>query len=228
FSSLEVDQLRHLIERVEVREVEPGETIVREGERGGSLFVIVYGEVAVLLNGPPKKLMARLQEGSFFGELAVLTDFPRSATVVAETQTRLLEISRELIAEIVANSPEVLRMMLRFFRDRLLDRLLGTSKLFASFTTDEARRLAQRFKFLELDPGTRVVREGERAPGLFLLLCGQVQVVRGRRQIAALGPGDVFGEMSLLTRAAAGASIETATKCWALALPREEFQEIVL
>src|SRR5439155_1445761 len=125
-------------------------------------------------------------------------------------------------------SPDVLKTLLRFFRDRLLDRLLASSPMFSSFSPEEARGLADKFLFLELDPGMRVINEGERAPGLFLLLCGDARVLRGQRERARLSPGDLFGEMSLLTRGPASATIVAETKCWTLELPRERFQEIML
>src|SRR5262249_4918385 len=72
------------------------------------------------------------------------------------------------------------------------------------------------------------IHEGQRAPGLFLILCGEVRVTRGGAQLATLGPGDVFGEMSLLEGVPAMASIDTLAKCWALELPRQQFQEIAV
>jgi CRP-like cAMP-binding protein len=226
-SSLGADDLRYVIERVEIREHEPRDVIMRQGSAGGSLFVVVRGRVRVFSEKPAREL-ASLGEGAFFGELALLTDFPRSATVVAVEPTQLLEISRELVSEIVRRSPDVLKTLLRFFRDRLLDRLLASSAMFSSFSPDEARALADRFLFLELEPRMRVIAEGERAPGLFLLLCGDARVKRGSAEVARMSPGDVFGEMSLLTRGPASATIETVTKCWALELPRDRFQEVML
>jgi CRP-like cAMP-binding protein len=226
-SSLGADDLRHVIERVAMRDFAAGDVIVRQGAGGGSLFVIVHGRVQIRVAEPPREL-AQLDDGAFFGELALLTNFPRSATAVATQPTQLLEFSRELVNDIAQRSPEVLKTLLRFFRDRLLDRLLGSSALFSSFAPDEARKLSDQFLFLELEPGMRIIVEGERAPGLFLLLCGEARVLQGAAQLAQLGPGDVCGEMSLLTRAPASATIETRTKCWALELPRERFQEVVL
>jgi CRP-like cAMP-binding protein len=227
-SSLSPADLRHVIERVALRDCVSGDVILREGEPGGSLFVVVSGRVQVVGQGPPARELASLGEGAFFGELALLTDFPRSATVVAREPTQLIEISRELVSEIVRRSPEVLKTLLRFFRDRLLDRLLASSALFSSFAPDQARALAERFVFLELEPGMRVIVEGERVPGLFVLLCGVARVTRGAAEMTRLGPGDVFGEISLLGRGPATATIETHTKCWALELPREQFQEIMV
>jgi len=226
-SSLHADDLRYVIERVTVRDCEPGDVVMRQGAEGGSLFVVVHGRVQIVLENPTREL-ASLGEGAFFGELALLTNFPRSATVLAAEPTQLLEISRELVSEIVRRSPEVLKTLLRFFRDRLLDRLLGSSALFSSFSPEEARALADRFLFLELEPGMRAIVEGERAPGMFLLLCGDARVKRGAAEVARLQPGDVFGEMSLLLRKPASATIETRTKCWALELPRDRFQEVML
>ncbi|MGZ3427575.1 MAG: cyclic nucleotide-binding domain-containing protein, partial [Polyangia bacterium] len=184
-SSLGADDLRYVIERVEVRDLEPRDVVLRQGEQGGSLFVVVSGRVQVVTESPRREL-ASLGEGAFFGELALLTNFPRSATVVAVAPTQLLEISRELVSEIVRRSPEVLKTLLRFFRDRLLDRMFGASALFSSFSPEEARALSDRFVFLELEPRMRVITEGERAPGLFLLLCGEARVTRGASEVARL------------------------------------------
>jgi CRP-like cAMP-binding protein len=118
--------------------------------------------------------------------------------------------------------------MLRFFRDRMLDRLVTASPLFSRFAPDDARKLIARFKFLEIEPKTRVVRQGERASGLFLLLVGEAAVSRGAEQVARLQPGSLFGEMSMLSLDPATASVDTLTKCWALRLAREDFQEIML
>jgi CRP-like cAMP-binding protein len=224
-SSLAPDRLRHVIQRVDVRQFDVGQVIVREGDKGGSLFVIVSGRVQVQVGA---RELATLRDGDFFGEQAILTDFPRTATVVAGEPTQLLEFSRALLSELVANSPDVLRTLLRFFRDRLLDRLLGSSPLFSTLNPTDAHALAERFLFLELEPKLRVVREGERAPGLFFLLAGEAHVMRGATRLATLGPGDVFGEMSLLAGGGAIANIVTGSKCWALELPRKDFQEIMV
>lgn len=226
-SSLGPEELQQLIERVNLREVDKGDFIVREGARGGSLFIVVSGWVEVVV-GKPARRLAELGEGSFFGELALLTDSPRSATVRATAPTQLLEISRALVRDLVERKPEVLKTLLRFFRERMVDRLLGSSPLFASFSPDEARRIASRFVLLELSPQVPLIRAGEQAPGLSLLMCGEAAVVRDGQELARLKPGDVCGEMSLLTRDPASATIETRSKCWVLQLPRDRAQELLL
>ncbi len=227
FSSLAEAELRLLIERMSLRTLAPGEIVVREGERGGSLFVLVDGEVSVTI-GPEARELARLQSGAFFGEMGVLSDDPRSATVAATAPTQLLEISRELTWDIARRSPEVLRTIVRFFRDRMLERLLGTSPLFSQLSPDDARALASQFVFLELEVGVAVVKQGARSPGLYFLLCGEAEAVRDGVPLALLRPGDVFGEISLLLRTPASADVRAKKKCWALELPQARFQEIML
>ena len=202
---------------------------MRQGGEGGSLFVVVRGRVQVVTEAPMREL-ASLGEGAFFGELALLDQLPALGHRRRRRSRRSSSRSRATWSpRSCARSPEVLKTLLRFFRDRLLDRLLGARpRSSLRFAPDEARALADRFLFLELEPGMRAIVEGERAPGLFLLLCGEARVTRGASEVARLCPGDVFGEMSLLTRGPASATIEMRTKCWALELPRARFQEVML
>jgi CRP-like cAMP-binding protein len=83
-----------------------GERIVREGESGSSMFVIVRGEAAVTLAGADGEV-ARLREGAFFGEMSLLTGEPRTATVTAVTDCDLLEIRSEAFREVVLADPAI-------------------------------------------------------------------------------------------------------------------------
>src|SRR4029078_7970907 len=124
----------------------------------------------------------------------------------AEAST-LLEISRELLWELVRRSPDVLRTLLGFLRDRVFERLLSTSALFSMLSPEDGQALASQFVFLELEPGVKAVEQGKRSPGLFFMLSGAAEAVKDGAVLGALGPGDVFGEMSLLQRAPATADV---------------------
>lgn len=229
FSSLPTADLLTVIQRMALHEVEPQQIVVKEGDRGGSLYVIVDGEVAVTVGqGVESRELARLGQGAFFGELGLLTDNPRSATVTATGPTRLLEISRDLAWEVIEHAPEVLRTLLRFFRDRMLDRLVDVSPLFGGLPREEAGKLASQFVFLEIETGVLPIKAGERSPGLYFLMCGAAEVVRDGGRIGTLGPGDVFGEMSMLLRSPATADVRTLRKTWVLHLPQAQFQEVMM
>lgn len=226
FSALDERALRALVERVELRRFRPGERILREGEEGESLFVIVEGEVLVY-HESPRLVLTRLFEGEFFGEIALLTHHPRSATVEAQDEVTLLELSRQVMGDLIEEHPEVLKVLLRFFRDRLVDSLTRTSELFAPFAHEERRELVARFSFLEVDDGTVLIRLGQEVDGLYLLLAGRLGVSRESGD-SELGPGSVAGETALLTASPALATISARGKCWLLKLDRRTFREVIM
>ena len=85
-----------------------GETIVREGEPGDSMFIISTGEVRATVESNGKQIpVATLRDGDFFGEMAVLSGESRTATVTAIKNTELLELSRENLREICSRHPHV-------------------------------------------------------------------------------------------------------------------------
>jgi cAMP-dependent protein kinase regulator len=224
FSVLSRDLFRMAVERVQLIQLAAGDILFSQGDPGDVLYVVASGEIAVLA---PREI-ARLSEGEFFGEIALLTDRPRTATVRATVDTQILAIDRALLGDLVAGSPEVLKVLLRFLRERLVATLAETSPLFAPFTPLERIGLAARFHFLEIDEGLRIVEEGKKSSGLFVLLAGEAKATMGERTLAHLESGDVFGEISLIANQPATASIVTLCKTFVLYLPRPDFSEVIM
>jgi CRP-like cAMP-binding protein len=133
------------------------------------------------------------------------------------------------VRELIDTEPSFLKILLRFLRFRLVAPLLESSPLFAPFSTEERRAMAKRFQFLELESGAVLIEEGKRASGLFVLLSGEAEVSRGQGEsLATLRPGDVFGEMSLLTNEPAVGTVRTTKKSFALEMPAARFTETVM
>jgi small-conductance mechanosensitive channel/CRP-like cAMP-binding protein len=84
-----------------------GETIVRQGEEGQSMFIVLSGEVRVVLE-PNREEVARIQRGGYFGEMSLLTGEPRSATVVAAGDVVVVEIAADLFRRLGAVHPEAI------------------------------------------------------------------------------------------------------------------------
>ena len=125
-------------------------------------------------------------------------------------------------------SSAFLALLLQFVRDRLLATLAETSPLFESFTPLERIALASSFQFLEVEAKVRLVDEGTRSPGLFILLAGEAAVVSGSSPIAHIQGGDVFGEISLISGGVSQATVVTLAKSFVLFLPREAFSELIM
>jgi len=86
----------------------PGEVIVREGDPGSELFIVERGEVTVSIDEKHGGVeVARLSDGSFFGEMSLMTGEPRSATVRAATDTWLLVVGKQAFAELLDDDPQL-------------------------------------------------------------------------------------------------------------------------
>ena len=228
FAALPAAALEVLIDRMTLVELAAGEVLFRQGDPGDTLFVVAEGEVVVISEGPPRQELTRMGPGAFFGEVALVTEEPRSATIIAESDTLLLAIGRDAVRMLVGSYPDVLPVILRFLRDRLVDRLVKTHPLFASFAEHDRSFLVAHFRFLEIEAGAVILEEGSRATGLYALLAGRADVIGQGRTLTTLRSGDLFGEGPLLSGKPSTVTVKATVRCLALCLPAADFREIIM
>jgi cAMP-dependent protein kinase regulator len=228
FAGMPSDALQALVANLQLVSLERGEVLFHAGDPSDALYVIVEGELSVQGNGPANAELSRLGPGAFLGEVALMTDQPRAATVACLQPAELLRIDRHTLSRVLANHGDVLRAVLRFVRDRLVDRWMRTSPLFRPFNDAQRIELAARFKFLEIDSGTVVLGAGERPDGLYIILAGQFLVRRNGSSIAQLGPGDLVGETALLSGGVFKSDVVARGKGLALCLPAATFREVIM
>ena len=108
FSPLSPDELRQLAKATAGHVFAPGETLIRAGDEGSSMFVVHSGRVAVQISdrGGPRTV-AELTEGNFFGEMALFTGEPRTANIVALEETEVLEIGHAAMKHIFHTNPSL-------------------------------------------------------------------------------------------------------------------------
>ena len=218
-----------LLARLSVVRLETGESVLREGEAGDACYLIAAGKVRVTKAGVA---VAELGPGSFFGEFAVLSDQRRHASVEATEPLELLEIRRELIDELVAAHPGVARTLRTFYRERLLQTLLATAPFFQRLGATERATVAERFRPRRFGRGAQIIEEGAPGGGLYLILVGEVEVVRAGKEggrvvkLGTLGEGSYFGEMSLLRGGVASATVRATRMTEAVQLPPRDFYEL--
>lgn len=229
FSDLSKNAFIELMERMEIRVMTPGEPIIIEGEVGNSFYIIASGQVRIEKHIDGETVvLAQLADGAFFGEIALLSDSPRTASVVADTDVELFEISREVINAVIKEYPSVHHVMMRFYKQRLLSNLLNTSPIFRKFDKVQRKQLIEMFRSREVASGDPVITEGQKGDGLYVLLSGRCKVMKHGAAVATLKEGDVFGEMSLLTRDPVSASVMAAGRVMVLRLPRKQFNEVIM
>ncbi|MFN2545543.1 MAG: cyclic nucleotide-binding domain-containing protein [Actinomycetota bacterium] len=116
FSALGVKELKKVASLTFDSKAEPGEVIVREGKPGEEFYVISDGTVKVTLRDEE---LAKLGPGDFFGEMALVDQGPRAATVTAETPVTLLVLGSREFSELMDGVPAVGKKVLRGVASRL-------------------------------------------------------------------------------------------------------------
>ena len=117
FEGLSRSELQDLAKVTEDLEVEAGKVLCREGESASEFFVIVDGDVEVTKGG---RRLSTLSGGDFFGEIALIEDVPRTATVTATSPLRFFVLTRQAFRGLIGRQPEVERKVLRALAKRLL------------------------------------------------------------------------------------------------------------
>jgi hypothetical protein len=119
FSSFSQDELIAVMQGLRLLSFEPGDIIISEGDAGDSLFVIASGIAkAFVRRDGAQKLARSMGEGTFFGEISILSGKPRTATVTAATQCELLELDKKTLDEITQKQPNVRQVLEDFYIQR--------------------------------------------------------------------------------------------------------------
>jgi CRP-like cAMP-binding protein len=122
FQCLSDSQIDSLVEQSHVSHFGRGERLIREGAEGDSMFVMLRGaaEVSIARNGDSIPV-ATLGAGDCFGEMSLLTGERRTATVRAETDCKVMEISKPVMAEVLRDSPDCLERLSELLARRKME-----------------------------------------------------------------------------------------------------------
>jgi cAMP-dependent protein kinase regulator len=233
FSSLSREGLRALIEVFEARVVGAGGVVIEEGAPGTEAFIVARGEVEVRRgHGDDTTVLARLQNGAVFGEMALVSRAPRAASVVASRPSIVLRASVEELEKVAGRAAEVGEQLASFSRERMLQNLVRTSPILGVVAPEERPDLVARFETRTFEPGEVLIRSGEPPSGLHLIASGEVEVVTvdpsGERLVlASLGPGDVTGEVAMILRRQSMADVIAVHPTVTLHLSGSGFQEMM-
>ena len=118
FDGLTREELGELAKVSEDLEVPAGKELCKEGELGQEFFVILEGEAEVTKNG---EHLATRSTGEFFGEIALLQEAPRMATVTARTPLRFFVLTRKDFRHLIRDNPDVERKVLQALARRLIE-----------------------------------------------------------------------------------------------------------
>jgi CRP-like cAMP-binding protein len=233
-SALSEAAFRRVLGTLVLRRLPADALVIREGEPGTAFYFVASGRLRVFAtDGLGRQTeLAELGENAVFGEMALLSAQPRSASVSCLTEVDLLEVGRQALASLADELGAVAEALHGFTRERLLGNLMATSPLFRPFTRMQQRDLLRRFTSHDVAPGTVVIQQGEQGRGLFVVLAGELDVSRRGADgtavpLAGLRTGDVFGEMAVLRNAETSATVVAVRPATVLFLAREYVERIV-
>lgn len=121
FSDFTKEEFAEVAKMMNLRDYFPGDIIIKEGEPGSSLFIIIDGEVEVITKDKDGQSvpLARLKDGDFFGEVSLLTGRPRTATILAVGYVRMMELDKESLDAITGKFPRVQKVLEDFYQKRV-------------------------------------------------------------------------------------------------------------
>lgn len=114
----------------EVLMFNPEDRIVSQGEHGDAMYLILEGSVRVIRDiKVGQQFLAKLERKRSFGEIALLTNSPRTASVVAETPVRLIKISKENLSRLSVENPRIAMQIYRILAESLAQSLRQTGTI---------------------------------------------------------------------------------------------------
>jgi small-conductance mechanosensitive channel len=151
FAPLSAEELRQLATGTVGHVFAPGETLIRAGDEGSSMFVVHNGrvEVQVAENGKARTV-AVLNEGNFFGEMGLFTGEPRTASVVAVEETEVLEIGHDAMKHVFETNPDLAESISWTIAERKANLAAGSQQSTQSSIAESAGLLSSIKRFFGL------------------------------------------------------------------------------
>jgi CRP-like cAMP-binding protein len=209
------------------------------------MYLLLSGEVALLAG---KKAIGAVRPGEIFGELAAITDAPRSASAVARTACKLVSLDEKQFEAALKKKPAFALMLMSVMIYRLRNTIaqLEASGALPMATAQaqetaphketaafDPRHLAELVTGLSQDPvlyydrGRPIVLAGQAGLRMYVVTEGSVRVNIGERVVERLGPGGVFGEAALLEQSPRLATVVAERDCAVLPITRNAFLALV-
>jgi CRP/FNR family cyclic AMP-dependent transcriptional regulator len=227
---------------------EAGQTLFVEDEKAskGGLFsmksasrmyYIAEGEVALTIASKP---LDTVKAGEVVGEMAVISERPRSATATAKTAGRAYSLNSTELQAALAQAPEFALMLmsvmfdrLRFIAARLAARKVSGAAAAREAPTFEPQLLAQfeaalaRTAIVRYQAGQPIMREGQAGVYMYVVKSGQVMIAIRDKTVEIVNPGGTFGEMALVDQSPRVASATANVFSELLAVDRAALMEAV-
>ena len=228
FGRLRVDVLEGVVAQLRALSLPPDTDVTTQGERDdGGWYLVGSGRLSVLVDG---YTVNELQRGDSFGELALLRDRPRAATVRTLTDVELFALDRASFLTAVAGGDVDLSADAALGGAREIEdpaELLRQAPILQGVGRQALAAVAHDSSIREIAGGEAIVKEGEVEDVFYILLLGRARVVVGGESRRELLPGDAFGEIAVLHRVPRSATVVAEEDCRLLSVPGVDLRAAV-
>ncbi|MBN3301111.1 cGMP-dependent protein kinase 2 [Amia ocellicauda] len=220
---LELQQIKDMVECMYERTYHQGDYVIKQGEPGNHLFVLADGQLDVFQQS---KLLTTISVWTAFGELAILYNCTRTASVKAVSNVQTWALDREVFQNIMRRTAQARHEEYRNF--------LRSVSLLTNLPEEKLNKIVDCLEVEYYDKGDYVIREGEEGSTFYVIAKGKVKVTQSTEEhtepetIKSLQRGDYFGEKALISDDVRSANIiaeEDDVEC--LVIDRETFNQTV-
>jgi len=200
------------------------------------MYLLLQGEVALVARGKP---IGSVKPGEIFGELAAISESPRSATAQAKTACQVISLDDRQFQSALRQKPEFALMLLGIMIARLRAMLTRLSGIPAAPAALKEMRVFDKSLLSALDKGLGdaarvryergkvIMVQGQTGAFMYVVLEGRVAISLRGAVVERIGPGGVFGEMALVDQSVRAANAAAETDCVLLAINRTVFLNLV-
>jgi len=214
--SLAVDQRQKIIDAMEKKHYQGNVDIIREGTEGNHMYVLEQGNVTVTKGaGKDKTFVCDLGPGQLFGELAILYNCRRTATVTTKGQVTVWVLERSVFQAVVKSAGQA--------KDEERFNMLSKVKELKQFPEAKLRKIADCLEEESFENGHCIFKQGAVGDLFFIIRSGEVRVTKNQddgseNEVAVLGAGDFFGDKALIKEEKRSANIYAKgdVKCYTL------------
>jgi len=201
FRSLDTEQMNEVLDAMFEKKVKANDFIIKQGDDGDNFYVIESGTFNAFVGQEMKHIHTYHGSGSF-GELALLYNMPRAATIQAVTEGQLWAMDRQTFRRIILKSA--------FRKRKMYEQFLNTVPMLRTLQNYERMNLADALIPKTYSKGERIIKQGDVADGMYFVEDGKISIKieqdAGEIEISCLEKGSYFGELALVTHRPRAAS----------------------
>ena len=227
FSLLEDEDLETVVGCMTKRTYEASDYVIKQGDSGHELYIVSQGQLTCRkrfkATDAEDTFLKIYKPGESFGELSLLYNVPRQASIIANGSCLLWALDRETFNNLVKDS--VIKKKTHFRE------LLGEVKIFQKMDGSEMERLVDTVKVETHEADEYVCKEGDEGECLYIVdkghLIAEKEIDGSVKQVFEYGPRAYFGEIALICETTRKASIKCTEKCSLLTVSRNEFNRLI-